>query len=111
MSEVTATEFAMLRDELRAVQARVDVIDQGGTRGVSGVAVQLTEVIKDVADVRAELRADVKDLRGDLANHRAEHEADARARVSGRRWLIGAATAALLAVEGPLAYVISHLHG
>jgi hypothetical protein len=99
---VSREEFAMLRDQVNAVDA--------GTRGMGAVAVQLTEVIKDVSDVRLELRQDVRELRDDLAGHRREHETEERARVAGRRWMIATVVAALVAIEAPLGYVITHLH-
>jgi hypothetical protein len=70
--------------------------------GVAVLAVQLTEVIKDVTALQAE-----------LASHRSEHQQEKRDRASGRRWLIGV-TIALLGLIGGLypflAQVLQHLH-
>jgi len=55
------------------------------------LAVQLTEVIKDVADLRSELR-----------DHRAEHKEESAARSAARWKLIFVALTLFAAIEGPL---------
>ena len=113
MSEVTATEFQMLRDQVRANADRISQIDQGGTRGVAVVGVQVSEVIKDVADVRAELRADVAELRATLEQHDRRHDQENQARVTGRRWALGfaaAGAASIATIIGMLVTIAQHLH-
>lgn len=96
----------MLREQVNESARRIDAIDQGGTRGVAVVGVQVAEVIKDVADVRTELRADVADMRRALAAHEAKHEKEARQRVNGRRWALGFAIAAGTTLAAILSVVI-----
>ena len=113
MSEVTRDEFMMLRDQVKANAARIEAMDQGGTRGVAVVGVQVAEVIKDVADVRQELRAEMQDMRGQLAKHEEKHETEARSRAAARRWawtFAAGAGAALAAILTVLVDVASHLH-
>lgn len=113
MSEVTATEFQMLRDQVKANADRISAMDAGGTRGVAVVGVQVSEVIKDVADVRAELRADVAELRADFEKHNRRHDDEDKARVTGRRWALGfaaAAAASIATIIGMLVTIAQHLH-
>ena len=113
MSEVTRDEFMMLRDQVQANAARIEAIDQGGTRGVAVVGVQVAEVIKDVADVRLELRAEMTDMRTQMARHEEKHETEARSRAASRRWAWGFAAAsgtALAAILTVLIDVAAHLH-
>ena len=62
--------------------------------GVAVLAVQLTEVIKDVTTLQTELAA-----------HRGEHQQEKRDRASGRRWLIGVAIALLGLISGLYAFL------
>lgn len=61
------------------------------TAAQAALAVQVAEVIKDVTE-----------LRGELREHRADHEKEAKARLSGRRWAWGLAAVLFAAVESPL---------
>lgn len=87
------------RREFRDLVRRVDAIDIGGTRGIGALAVQVAEVIKDVSDVRAELR-----------EHGQKHEAETRARVTARRWTIATTIALATVIETPLLYLVAHIH-
>lgn len=100
---VTRDEFAMLRDTVRTNEARLDGIDRG-TGGVGALAVQIAEVVKDLATLKLDLDSFRKD-------HAWQHDQETRNRVSTRRWLIGTVIAALACIEVPLFYVIAHLHG
>jgi len=55
------------------------------------LAVQMTEVIKDVADLRSELR-----------DHRQEHKDEATARSAARWKLVVVMLTLFAAIEGPL---------
>jgi hypothetical protein len=81
---------------------RLELIDAGGTRGVGAMSVQITEVIKDVSALQQQLGTFQRE-------HEDQHRREATARVVGRRWAIGTAVAFLVAIEGPLAYLI-HVH-
>lgn len=96
---ISRDEFMLLRDEVRAVSTRVDLIDQTGSRGVAVLAVQVSELSKDVGAVKT-----------DIEGHRGEHQQDARARVTGRRWLIATFVAAVAAVDGPLVTILLARH-
>jgi uncharacterized protein (DUF885 family) len=91
MTEVSRDEFAMLREQVATVERRLDEIDRIGTRGVAVLAVQVSELSKDMGGMQTQ-----------MTKHQQEHEADARARVTGRRWAIGLAAVLFAAVESPL---------
>ena len=80
--------------ELDALAARVNTIDEHGTRGVGVIQAQLTELVKDVGK-----------LEGRLDAHSVQHQQEARERVTGRRWLIGTG----IAVMGSMAAVLAVL--
>jgi hypothetical protein len=74
---------------------------QGQRQGeaIAVLGVQMAEVIRDVQDLRMELR-----------DHRDEHKDTERARISGRRWTVTTILAALILLEAPIGYIIAHLH-
>jgi hypothetical protein len=99
---VSRGEFEMLARSVTDNARRLDAIDQGGTRGVAIVTVQLTDLAKDVA--RLGERMD---------QHEKEHVQDALDRKSGRRWLVGTlitAAAGLGGVYALLVDLIAHMH-
>lgn len=95
-----AGEFAMLSERVNDNARRLETIDQGGTRGVAVLAAQISEVIKDVADLRQELR-----------DHDRQHAEEKRARTITRRWVITAVIAVLALVETPLILILTGGHG
>jgi hypothetical protein len=90
-------------DAVRRLEARLDAIDQMGTRGVGGLAVQVQEIAKDVAR-----------LEKAMEDHAKAHAAEAAARVSSRRWQVGMAVAVVAAIDGPVmtavALLLQHVH-
>ena len=92
-------EFDMLRDQVGGNASRLDVIDQSGTRGVGAISVQMTEVIKDVADIKAKVDA-----------HSSVHDQEERQRVLSRRWLIGTILAMMALIETPILYLVTQGH-
>lgn len=81
MTDITRGEFDLLAKMVSDNRSRMENIDSGGTRGVTGVQVQLAEVVKDVVSLQAEVTAKFE-------AHAKQHDQDRRERVSGRRWLI-----------------------
>ena len=65
----------------------------------AGLAVQVAEVIKDMTELRSELR-----------DHRLEHADAERARVTGRRWAISLSIAGIGAVGGLYPLLLSLHH-
>ncbi len=100
MTDITRGEFDMLSRMVSEGSHRIDAIDVSGTRGVGVLQQQITDLAKDVAGVTVR-----------IDKHEEEHVREARARIVSRRWAVGMGVAALSAVEGPLAYLIAHLHG
>lgn len=107
MSEpVTRDEFRMLSDALARTGARLDTMDQSGTRGVAVLGVQIQGLAKDVAGLGSEMAAHRQaHERRDEDTERARAD-DTRARIAGRRWTVGAAIALLAAIDGPMLYLI-----
>jgi hypothetical protein len=103
---VTTPEATASRREVDQLREDLHRLDEHGTRGVSAMQVQLTDLLKDVI----ELKTDVG-VRFDA--HEREHDKDEDKRVQARRWLIGAGiagAASVAAVVGLLIDVLSHLH-
>jgi hypothetical protein len=72
----------------------------------TALSVQMTEVIKDIAELKADSRA-----RWD--HHEAQHTTEAQTRLVGRRWLIAIGVACLgsmAAVLGLLIQILGHVH-
>lgn len=115
--EPTGREFDMLRATVAANQARLNDIDDHGTKGVAGLQVQLTELVKDVLELKGDMNTRLTDLKADVntrfTTHEEVHKTDVKNRTSGRRWLIGTAIAAIVAlatVAGLLFDILSHIH-
>jgi hypothetical protein len=106
VTEPTGREFDMLRDQVRANQLRLNDIDDHGTKGVASLQVQLTELVKDVLELKG-------DMNTRFTSHEKVHETDVKNRVSGRRWLIGTGIAGILSlatVVGLLFDILTHIH-
>ena len=99
---VTRGEFELLRQMVTGNQQRLEGMDSGGTKGVLVVQTQLVDVIKDLAELKAEV-----DKRFDV--HVLVHERDRADRVAARRWVIGTALAALAIVITLLLNITLHL--
>lgn len=89
VDEVTRGEFDLLRQMVGNLDSRVTTIDDHGTRGVGAIQIQLSEVIKDLADMKAEFKAEL------------------RARLSARRWAIGIMVGSAGAFGGLLTAVVT----
>jgi hypothetical protein len=50
-----------------------------------------------------------RELRDFRAEHQRQHEDEARARVTSRRWLIGTLIAVIAVIESPLIYLVAHV--
>lgn len=99
MGKVTRAEFDLLRGQVATNGQRMDAIDQGGTRGVSVLASQISDVIKDVSDLRQELK-----------DHDKSHKEQEAQRATSRRWAIMAIIALLTVIETPLIYIATSVH-
>ena len=95
-----ASEAAPSGREFEQLAARVDAIDEQGTRGtvaaVTMVTAQLAEAIKDIGALQGQVAAHER-------THDAERERADRDRVSSRRW----AVATVLTVLGLLAAILA----
>lgn len=99
-------EFEMLKQMVADTRARLNSIDDTGTKGVAVVQSQLTEVVKDLTELKADVTAR-------FTAHQTVHETDQRERRDGRRWLVGISLtgiATMVAVIGLLIGVLTSLH-
>lgn len=83
MTEVTRGEFDLLHEMVVANQQRIE-----GISVLGAVQVQLTEVAKDLIDLKA-------DVNKRFDAHQLVHEGDQAQRVAARRWQIGTVIAVL----------------
>lgn len=95
-----------VRRDVERLAERVERIDQTGTRGVGVIQVQITELAKDLAELKGETNAW-------QASHERQHSDDVAARTMGRRWMIGsviAGAAAAGTIIAMLADIVAQVH-
>lgn len=110
-------EFDMLRDDVKQVRERINSIDDHGTRGVVGLTVQITELIREFGEFKLQVMTR-------FTTHDNQHEQDEKDRLAAvekeredrkrsRRWtatFIVSALVALSAVITLLVYIAATLH-
>lgn len=102
----TRREVDLLRDELHR-------LDDHGSRGVGALQVQLTGLVKDLTEMKADVNTHFDDVDKRFDAHQRVHDQDHRDRVTGRRWLMGigvAGVASMAGVGGLLFEILSRLH-
>lgn len=92
----------MLQSIVAQTQARIEGVDSGGTKGVAVVQAQMTEVVRDLTELKAEV-----DKR--FNTHMAQHDRDTRDRLAARRWGVGTFLAALAIIVTLLLNITLHL--
>jgi hypothetical protein len=100
---VTRGEFELLKTIVSSNQARLEGMDQVGTKGVAVVQTQLNEVVRDLVELKAEV-----DKRFDA--HQRQHMQEQKDRIAGRRWAIATCVAALAIVVTLLLNITVRLH-
>jgi hypothetical protein len=102
---VTRREFDALAARLGRLDDRLETIDINGTRGQAAVQVQITELARDMGELRG-------DQRTWQENHDRLHHLEQQQRVAGRRWLITVGIAGVAALGGlyPLIAVLLSRH-
>jgi hypothetical protein len=103
----TAPEAAASQREVDILRGELQRLDDHGTRGVGAIQSQLVNMVKDLAELKANV-----DTRFDA--HQRVHDQDHADRISGRRWLIGTAIAGIGAMAGMFAMlwdILRHVHG
>lgn len=97
---VSRGEFDLLRQIVTANQARLDLIDLNGTKGVAVVQAQLVEVVRDITELKAEVNA-----RFDA--HQRVHDRDQAAQTGARRYALTTTVAVLALLVTILALLIA----
>lgn len=90
---VSQAEFDLLVRRLDASDRRMDQIDQGGTRGVGVLALQIQELTKD------------------FVTHEQLHSRERLERSTMRKWLIATLIGLVGAIDGPIVAVLLAVHG
>jgi hypothetical protein len=96
------TDDYATRRELDQLRQELIRMDDHGTRGVSVVQTQLTDVIKDMLELKGEMSKR-------FAEHQRLHEREEDQRSSNRKWALGFAVA-VLGMLGGLYPFVAHLH-
>jgi hypothetical protein len=78
-NKITALETRIEKHSVQ-VDARIDRMDAGGTRGVEAIRLELTKI------------------RGDFEKHEERHQQDENERKTLRRWAVGLGLGAILAL-------------
>lgn len=101
---ISKREFDMLAGQVSGNARRVDAIDQGGTRGVGVLQLQVAELIRDVSALSTRMD-------GHETRHGREAQQAAEQRRSSRRFAITTAIAAIAAVGGLYGLLIAVVAG
>jgi len=77
---------------------RIETMDQQGTRGAAPLALQISELSKDLVTLAEQLH-----------KHQTDHTEENSARITRLRWLIMAVIAAIAVIETPVLYIAAHI--
>lgn len=102
MDEDVRRELDLLHQADRDLRQAIADLDNHGSRGVLALQSQVTDLIKDMAEIKVAIGA-----------HETQHENEARERRNGRRWMVGAVFTGMsgfAAVIAILIDVLRHLH-
>lgn len=88
----------MLRDEVRDIRDTVNTIDSAGTRGIGVIHQQVSELIRDVGDLKTDLKGH------ELKHEQTEHERQKQRR-SNVRWLVMLVVTIILGLGGLYAFL------
>lgn len=103
----TQPEPAASQREVDQLRAELNRLDDHGTRGTQALLVQLTELVKDISEMKSEVNARFE-------SHQKVHDQDHKDRQESRRWAIMAAITfigVMAAVIGLLVDIAGKLHG
>lgn len=95
MTDVTRGEFDLLHEMVVSNQQRIE-----GISVLGAVQVQLSEVAKDLLDLKADVNKRFDD-------HARVHDQDQAQRTAGRRWQVGTLIAVLVLLVSILGLVIN----
>ncbi len=96
------TDEFVTRREVDQLRQEIQRMDDHGTRGVTVVQTQLTDVIKDMVELKTEVNKRFEE-------HQRQHTRDEDSRSANRRWAWSFGIA-VLAMLGGLYPYLAHLH-
>jgi len=102
MDEDIRRELDQLRQADRDLRLAISDLDNHGSRGVLQLTGQVTDLIKDMAELKLVFQG-----------HETQHKKEQDERRSGRRWVVATLVAGLggfAAVIGLLVDVLAHVH-
>ena len=97
--EFDVEKFATRR-EFDQLQQRVESMDSHGTRGVGILQEQITNLVRDITEIKTTVDHKFRDVDDRFELQRQE-------RLSGRRWLIGIGIAGVSALAAVLAILVA----
>ena len=100
------TDEAATRREVDILRDQVNRMDSSGTRGVTALQLQMTDLVKDITELRSSV-----DKR--FEKHEKEHVLEKRDRTSARHWAIATSLTVLVAmctVIGLLLEILARVH-
>lgn len=98
----TRREFDLLRQEFTDTKHAVEEL-KSGNAAIAVLSSQLTGVVQAIAEIKS-------DMTNRFTTHDNIHKQDNDARISGRRWLIGTAIAAIGALVGLYGWIAIFIH-
>lgn len=99
---VTRREMDQIRVDLSDTRHSVDLLKTENA-AIGVLSTQISIVTRDLSELKS-------DMNYKFTKHEQVHEADEKARTSGRRWLIGTAISALAIVAGLYGWVALLIH-
>lgn len=102
MDEDIRRELDQLHQTDRDLRQAISELDNHGSRGVLTLQGQVTDLIKDLAEVRVS-----------MATHERQHEDERKERRTNRKWIVGTVAASLggfATVIGFLLDIAKHVH-
>jgi hypothetical protein len=79
--------------ELDILRAELHRLDDHGSRGIGSIQTQLTDLVKDVTELKTEVNSR-------FDSHQRVHDQDKIDRINGRRWLIATIIGAAASIAG-----------
>lgn len=99
---VTRREVDQLRADVSDTKHSIDTL-KAENAAIAVLSTQISIITRDLSELKT-------DMTNKFTRHEAVHEADEKARSSGRRWLIGTAITSLGIIAGLYGWVALLIH-
>jgi hypothetical protein len=98
----TRREFDLLRSDLIDNKRAVDEL-KSSNAAIAVLGTQMTSLAQSMAEIKT-------DIASRFTAHDTVHRNDAESRINGRRWMVGAAIAAIGALIGLYGWIALFIH-